>query len=60
MNVTARREPRKHGYSYREGLTMMAANAVGIDPYLAAEAGEDATPSLRALRHALSLPPGPE
>jgi hypothetical protein len=53
-------EKRKHGYSYLEGLTMMAANAVGIDPYLAAEAGEDATPSLRALRHALSLPPGPE
>jgi hypothetical protein len=39
---------------------MMAANGAGIDPYLAAEAGEDATLSLRALRHALTLPAGPE
>ncbi|MDX2224232.1 MAG: hypothetical protein SFV21_15895 [Rhodospirillaceae bacterium] len=39
---------------------MFAASGCGIDPYLAAEAGEDATPSLRALRHALTLPPGPE
>ncbi|MDX2142555.1 MAG: hypothetical protein SFV19_04310 [Rhodospirillaceae bacterium] len=53
-------EPGKHGYSFREGLTMMAANGSGIDPYLAAEAGEDATLSLRALRHALTLPAGPE
>jgi hypothetical protein len=57
---STRPEPRKHGYTFREGLTMMAANGAGIDPYLAAEAGEDAKLSLRALRHALSLPAGPE
>jgi hypothetical protein len=44
--------PRRNGYSFKEGLTMMAAKAVGIDPYLAAEAGENAKAALNAIRNA--------
>ncbi len=43
---------RKRAYSFKEGLAMMAAKTVGIDPYLAADAGEDARSVLAALRRA--------
>jgi hypothetical protein len=46
-------------YSFKEGLTMMAAKDVGIDPHLAAEAGEDARSILAALRRAKTAK-GPE
>jgi|GEM_PF-4248699 len=39
-------------YSFKDGLTMMAAKAVGIDPYMAAEAGENARAALNAIRNA--------
>ncbi len=42
----------KRAYSFKEGLTMMAAKDVDIDPYLAAEAGEDVRAILSAMRHA--------
>lgn len=42
----------KRAYSFREGLAMLAAKDVGIDPYLAAEAGEDVRSVLAALRRA--------
>jgi hypothetical protein len=42
----------KRSYSFKEGLAMMAAKDVGIDPYLAADAGEDARSILAALRRA--------
>ncbi len=42
----------KRAYSFKEGLAMMAAKDVGVDPYLAAEAGEDARSILAALRRA--------
>ncbi|MBL8630723.1 MAG: hypothetical protein JNM81_13890, partial [Rhodospirillaceae bacterium] len=42
----------KRAYSFKEGLAMMAAKDVGIDPYLAAEGGEDARSILAALRRA--------
>jgi hypothetical protein len=44
----------KRSYSFKEGLAMMAAKEVGIDPYLAADAGEDARSILAALRRAKS------
>ncbi|MDX2221188.1 MAG: hypothetical protein SFV21_00480, partial [Rhodospirillaceae bacterium] len=31
----------RHGYSFREGLAMMAAQRAGIDPELAGEAGDE-------------------
>lgn len=43
---------RRNSYTFKEGLTMMAAKAVGIDPYLAAEAGEGAKAAINAIRHA--------
>jgi hypothetical protein len=49
----------KRAYSFKEGLTMMAAKEVGIDPYLAADAGEDARGILAALRRATTAK-GPE
>jgi hypothetical protein len=39
-------------YSFKEGLAMMAAKEVGVDPYLAADAGEDARVVLATLRRA--------
>jgi hypothetical protein len=39
-------------YSFKEGLAMMAAKEVGVDPYLAADAGEDARVVLATLRQA--------
>ncbi len=42
----------KRSYTFKEGLAMMAAKEVGIDPYLAAEAGDDARSVLAALRRA--------
>jgi hypothetical protein len=42
----------KRAYSFKEGLAMMAAKEVGIDPYLAADAGEDVRSVLAALRRA--------
>jgi hypothetical protein len=50
---------RKKTYSFKEGLAMLAAKDVGIDPYLAAEAGEDARVILAALRRAKTAK-GPE
>ncbi|MBL8628007.1 MAG: hypothetical protein JNM81_00150 [Rhodospirillaceae bacterium] len=43
---------RKRAYSFKEGLTMLAAKDVGVDPYLAVEAGEDVRSILAALRRA--------
>jgi cellobiose-specific phosphotransferase system component IIA len=43
--------PRK-SYSFKEGLAMLAAKSVGIDPDLAAEAGDSAKAALNALRSA--------
>jgi hypothetical protein len=48
MTTTAKR----NAYTFKEGLTMMAAKSVGIDPYLAAEAGEGAKSAINAIRHA--------
>ena len=42
----------RNSYTFKEGLTMMAAKAVGIDPYLAAEAGENARAAINAIRNA--------
>jgi hypothetical protein len=39
-------------YTFREGLAMMAAKDCGIDPELAAEAGDGATAVLNAIRRA--------
>jgi lysozyme len=50
---------RKRAYTFKEGLAMMAAKDVGVDPYLAADAGEDARSILAALRHAKTAK-GPE
>ncbi len=49
----------KRAYSFKEGLAMMVAKDVGIDPYLAADTGEDARSILAALRHAKTAK-GPE
>ncbi|MSO99082.1 MAG: hypothetical protein EXR11_12835 [Rhodospirillaceae bacterium] len=43
---------RRNGYSFKEGLTMLAAKAIGIDPELAAEAGENAKAAINAIRKA--------
>jgi hypothetical protein len=51
-NAESETAPRRSGYSFKEGLTMMAAKATGIDPYLAAEAGENARAALNAMRNA--------
>ncbi len=42
----------RNAYTFKESLTMMAAKAVGIDPYLAAEAGENARAAINAIRNA--------
>jgi hypothetical protein len=42
----------RNSYTFKEGLTMMAAKAVGIDPYMAAEAGENARATINAIRNA--------
>jgi hypothetical protein len=42
----------KRSYSFKEGLAMMAVKDIGVDPYLAAEAGEDARSIIAALRRA--------
>ncbi len=42
----------RNAYTFKEGLTMMAAKAVGVDPYLAAEAGENARVAINAIRNA--------
>ncbi len=42
----------RNAYTFKEGLTMLAAKAVGIDPYLAAEAGENARAAINAIRNA--------
>jgi hypothetical protein len=42
----------RNSYTFKEGLTMMAAKAVGIDPYMAAEAGENARAAINAIRNA--------
>ncbi|MCB2108895.1 MAG: hypothetical protein KDE14_14395 [Rhodobacteraceae bacterium] len=47
-----RQTPHKSSYSFGDGLTMMAAQVIGIDPHLAADAGEDVRPALNALRNA--------
>jgi hypothetical protein len=44
--------PTRNSYTFKEGLTMMAAKAVGIDPELAVNAGENARATINALRHA--------
>lgn len=46
---------KRANYSFKEGLTMMAAKAVGIDPFLAAEAGEGAKAAINAIRHATKI-----
>ncbi|MDX2143002.1 MAG: hypothetical protein SFV19_06585 [Rhodospirillaceae bacterium] len=45
----------RNSYTFREGLTMMAAKALGIDPDLAVEAGESATAVINLIRHAAKL-----
>ncbi|MDX2143007.1 MAG: hypothetical protein SFV19_06610 [Rhodospirillaceae bacterium] len=40
-------------YTFREGLTIMAAKAAGIDPDLAVEAGDSATAVLNPIRNAM-------
>ncbi|MDX2143010.1 MAG: hypothetical protein SFV19_06625 [Rhodospirillaceae bacterium] len=42
----------RSSYTFREGLTAMAANAVGVDPDLAIDAGENATSVLNSIRRA--------
>jgi hypothetical protein len=42
----------RNSYTFKEGLTMMAAKAIGIDPYMAAEAGENARAAINAIRNA--------
>jgi|GEM_PF-5907422 len=44
----------RRSYTFKEGLTMMAAKAVGVDPDLAAEAGENARAAINAIRNALN------
>ncbi len=44
--------PQRKSYTFKEGLTMLAAKAVGVDPYLAAEAGENARAAINAIRNA--------
>ncbi|MDX2143014.1 MAG: hypothetical protein SFV19_06645 [Rhodospirillaceae bacterium] len=43
---------KRTSYTFREGLTMMAAKDCGIDPELTAEAGDTATAVLNAIRRA--------
>jgi len=40
------------GVSFKDGLTMMAAKAVGVDPELAAAAGDQARTVINLVRHA--------
>jgi GH24 family phage-related lysozyme (muramidase) len=42
----------KKSYSFKDGLTMLAAKAVGIDPDLAVDAGDTARAAINLLRHA--------
>jgi GH24 family phage-related lysozyme (muramidase) len=42
----------RNSYTFKEGLTMMAAKAIGVDPYLAAEGGENARAAINAIRNA--------
>lgn len=44
--------PQRNSYTFKEGLTLMAAKAVGIDPDLAVNAGDSARSAINALRHA--------
>jgi hypothetical protein len=44
--------PQRNSYTFKEGLTMMAAKAIGIDPDLAAEAGDGARAAINTIRHA--------
>jgi hypothetical protein len=43
---------RRNSYTFKESLTMMAVKALGIDPDLAAEAGDGARAAINAIRHA--------
>ncbi|MCB2106625.1 MAG: hypothetical protein KDE14_02940 [Rhodobacteraceae bacterium] len=49
------RTSRKSGLTFRQGLTAMAAQAVGIDPDLAAAAGDDAYNALKLIRKARTV-----
>lgn len=42
----------RNSFTFKEGLTMMAAKAVGIDPDLAVAAGEGAKATINAIRNA--------
>ncbi|MDX2142991.1 MAG: lysozyme [Rhodospirillaceae bacterium] len=44
---------RRNSYTFREGLAMMAAKAVGIDPDLAVEAGDKANAAMNFIRNAM-------
>ena len=44
--------PQRNSYTFKEGLTLMAAKAVGIDPDLAVNAGDEARAAINAIRHA--------
>lgn len=49
----------RRAYSFKEGLAMMAAKECGVDPYLAAEGGDDARAVLASIRKAKAAK-GPE
>ncbi|MDX2143008.1 MAG: hypothetical protein SFV19_06615 [Rhodospirillaceae bacterium] len=44
---------KRTSHTFREGLTIMAAKAAGIDPDLAVEAGDNATVALNPIRNAM-------